>query len=73
MNLIILDFFHPDICKQRQTSNNTTEVMVMCGDIVKALEDLERNHIEIDFVTKTGIFCQSTNLKRVLISVLQSE
>ncbi len=47
-----LGFFHPYICKQRQTSNNRTEVMDMCGDIIKALEDLERNHIEIDFVAK---------------------
>ncbi len=32
-----LGFFHTDIHKQRQTSNNRTEVMAMCGDIIKAL------------------------------------
>ncbi len=47
-----LGFFHSDIHKQRQMSNNRTEVMVMSGDIIKALEDLERNHIEIDFVAE---------------------
>ncbi len=47
-----LGFFHPDILKQRQSSNNRTEVITICGDIIKTLEDLERNHIEIDFVAK---------------------
>ncbi len=47
-----LELFHPDIKKQRQSSSNRNEVMAMCGDIIRALEELERNDIEVDFVAK---------------------
>ncbi len=57
-----LGLFHPDIKKQWQSSNNRTEVMTMCGYIIRALEELERNYIEVYFVAKIWDILPKFNL-----------
>ncbi len=47
-----LCLFHGDMQKKRQSSCNRSEVMAMVGDIVKALELLEQNHVGAVFVAK---------------------
>ncbi len=58
-----LVLFHPDIKKQWQSSSNRTEVMAMCGDIIRALEELEINDIEVEFVAKNWDILQPRQLE----------